>query len=55
MSQPIEDWLLQRADKVVGTTPIYVAESPQVARGLRDRSKLTYLPIGIPDKQPNAE
>ncbi|WP_288293094.1 glycosyltransferase [uncultured Porphyromonas sp.] len=54
MYQPIEDWLLQRADKVVGTTPIYVAESPQVARGLRDRSKLTYLPIGIPDKHPNA-
>lgn len=46
--QPIEDWMLNRADRVIGTTPVYVEESPQIARGLRDRSKLTYLPIGVP-------
>lgn len=46
--QPIEGWMLNRADRVIGTTPVYVEESPQIARGLRDRSKLTYLPIGVP-------
>lgn len=51
--QPIEEWLLQRADKVVGTTPVYVNNSPQIAHGLQDRSKLTYMPIGISPQEPN--
>lgn len=42
--RPLQDWLLKRADKIVGTTPVYIAESPY----LKDyQHKATYLPIGI--------
>jgi len=42
--KPLQNWLLRRADRIVGTTPVYVAESPF----LQDyKEKLTCLPIGI--------
>ena len=42
--RPLQDWLIRRADRILGTTPIYVRESPD----LRDvQGKIGYIPIGI--------
>lgn len=41
---PLQNWLLRRADIIVGTSPVYVAESPFLKRF---RDKTTYLPIGV--------
>lgn len=42
--KPLQRWLLRRADRIVGTTPVYLAESPF----LRDFQDKTFcLPIGI--------
>lgn len=44
--RPLQKWLIRRADVIVGTTPVYVEESPE----LRDvQQKVTYLPIGVDD------
>lgn len=42
--KPLQSWLIRRADKIIGTTPVYVAESPFLA-DVQD--KVTYLPIGV--------
>ena len=42
--RPLQSWLIRRAEKIVGTTPVYVHESP-VLQGVQD--KVTYVPIGI--------
>lgn len=50
--QPLQRWLIRRADKIVGTSPVYVRESPH----LRDaQQKCTFIPIGILPVQPDAE
>ena len=42
--KPLQAWLIRRADKIVGTTPVYVASSPY----LKDvQEKCDYVPIGI--------
>lgn len=41
---PLQNWLIKRADIIVGTTPVYVKESPFL-RSVQD--KITYLPIGV--------
>jgi len=42
--RPLQEWLLNRADLIIGTSPIYVTQSPH----LKDvQNKCTYLPIGI--------
>lgn len=41
---PLQNWLVRRAWRIVGTTPIYVKESPHL-QGAQD--KCTYVPIGI--------
>lgn len=41
---PLQRWLLRRADVIVGTTPVYLAESPFLT-GLQPKVKC--LPIGI--------
>jgi len=42
--KPLQAWLIKRADYIVGTTPIYVQQSPF----LQDyQSKMDYIPIGI--------
>lgn len=41
---PLQSWLLNRANAIVGTTPIYIKESPFLRNF---QSKCTYLPIGI--------
>lgn len=48
---PIQNWLIKRADKIVGTTPVYVAQSPY----LKDvQDKVTFLPIGISPMEPDS-
>jgi len=47
--QPLQQWLIQRADLIVGTTPVYISSSHDLA-GVQ--YKCTYLPIGIPAIEP---
>ena len=42
--RPLQRWLIGRADKIVGTSPVYVEQSPWL-EGYRQ--KCTYVPIGI--------
>ncbi len=41
---PLQNWLIRRADLIVGTTPVYVEESPFLKKV---QAKCTYLPIGV--------
>lgn len=43
---PLQKWLVGRACRIVGTTPVYVAQSPHLA-GVQ--KKVGFLPIGIKD------
>lgn len=46
--KPLQDWLIKRANYIVGTTPVYVQHSPY----LQDCSqKVGYIPIGIASLQ----
>ncbi len=42
--KPLQDWLIRRANLVLGTTPVYTAESPCLEKA---RHKTECLPIGI--------
>lgn len=42
--KPLQDWLIKRADYIVGTTPVYVSESPFL-KNVQD--KVGYVPIGV--------
>lgn len=42
--KPLQSWLIRRAERIVGTTPVYVAQS-QALKDVQD--KVTYVPIGI--------
>lgn len=42
--KPLQSWLIRRADRILGTTPIYVQESPALKRA---QHKVDYLPIGV--------
>lgn len=42
--RPLQEWLLRRADVILGTTPVYTAESPHLS-GVQHKIKC--LPIGI--------
>lgn len=44
--KPFQRWLIRRADKIVGTTPVYVKESKALA-DVQD--KVDYIPIGVAD------
>lgn len=46
--EPLQSWLIHRADLIVGTTPVYVRESPFLQKV---QHKVTYLPIGVPGFQ----
>ena len=50
--QPLQQWLLRRADRIVGTTPVYLAESPFLKRV---QNKTICLPIGVEAVQPVPE
>jgi len=42
--KPLQSWLINRADKIVGTTPVYVQESEFLQHV---KHKIDYIPIGI--------
>ena len=44
MYKPLQKWLIKRADVIVGTTPVYVQQSPFLQNV---QLKTTYIPIGI--------
>lgn len=46
---PLQEWLLERADLIVGTTPVYLAESPCLTHV---QHKTACLPIGIEPVRP---
>ncbi|MFD2598312.1 glycosyltransferase [Sphingobacterium corticis] len=50
--KPLQDWLIRRANIIIGTSPVYVQESPFLKKV---QHKTTYVPIGIealnPDKK----
>ncbi len=41
---PIQNWLIKRADAIVGTSPVYIAESPYLQKV---QGKTRCIPIGI--------
>ena len=48
--KPLQNWLIRRAEQIIGTTPVYVHESPDLAQA---QDKCTYVPIGIDALEPN--
>ena len=48
--KPFQSWLVHRADVVVGTSPVYLAESPYLKRA---QHKTKCVPIGIEPVTPN--
>lgn len=48
--RPLQNWLIRRAERILGTTPVYVRESPHL---IHAQGKCTALPIGIDPLQPN--
>lgn len=42
--RPLQNWVLRRAEKIIGTTPVYVRESPYLKQF---QDKVTYVPIGV--------
>ncbi len=47
---PLQTWLLKRADVIVGTTPVYLSESPYLKMV---QHKTASLPIGVDAMQPD--
>lgn len=41
---PLQNWLIHRADMIIGTSPVYIASSYHLDKV---KAKCTYLPIGI--------
>lgn len=50
--RPFQNWLIRRADLIVGTTPVYVEQSDDLKRA---QHKITYLPIGTEEVVPDIE
>lgn len=50
--RPFQNWLIRRANLIVGTTPIYVEQSDDLKRA---QHKITYLPIGTEEIVPDIE
>lgn len=50
--RPLQGWLIKRADLIVGTSPVYTAESPCLAHV---QDKITCLPIGVEPIVPDPE
>ena len=42
--RPLQSWLIKRADLIVGTTPVYVKESPFLSKV---QHKVDFIPIGV--------
>lgn len=50
--RPLQNWLLRKARFIVGTTPVYVRESPFLQKV---QCKVTSIPIGISEVKPGQE
>ena len=50
--RPLQSWLIHRADKIVGTSPVYLRESPELQQV---QSKTICIPIGICECSGDAE
>ena len=50
--RPFQNWLIRRADLIVGTTPVYVEQSDDLKRA---QHKITHLPIGTEEIVPDIE
>lgn len=50
--KPLQDWMIDRADLVIGTSPIYLKESPHL---INATEKMACLPIGVQRVVPNVE
>lgn len=48
--RPLQNWLIRRADLIVGTTPVYLEESPFL---MNVQQKTACIPIGIDAIQPD--
>ena len=48
---PLQKWLIRRADKIVGTSPVYLSESPFLRKV---QHKTECLPIGVDPMCPDA-
>lgn len=42
--KPLQGWLIKRAELIIGTTPVYIRESPYLTHV---QDKVTFVPIGI--------
>lgn len=49
---PIQNWLIRRADLILGTSPVYVQQSPHLRHV---QHKVDYLPIGVRERAPEPE
>ena len=49
--RPLQWWLLRRADRIIGTSPIYLAQSPELQKV---QDKTVCLPIGVEAMQPDS-
>ena len=45
--RPLQNWLIRRADLILGTTPVYVEQSPHLAAARALHKRIDYLPIGV--------
>lgn len=50
--KPLQDWMIRRADLVIGTSPVYLRESPHLTAAA---DKMACLPIGVEQVEPNEE
>ena len=50
--RPLQLWLLRRADKIVGTTPVYLAQSPFL-KSVQPKTRC--LPIGVKPMSPTSD
>lgn len=50
--RPLQEWLIKRADVIVGTTPVYVQQSSALQKV---QEKVEFIPIGIKELAPDPE
>lgn len=48
--KPLQDWMIKRADVVIGTSPVYLKESPHLTNA---EGKKVCLPIGVQKVMPD--
>ena len=48
--KPLQNWLIHRAEQIIGTTPVYVRESPYLQQA---QKKCSAVPIGIDALKPD--